>query len=93
MVPIGSSRTSNPSPVGIGAESPGQAPRRCGGRASAGAVMPSTSARSAARAGVDVVAARMPEAAAPRGIEPLGNRRGGCGFSRSRKSRTAGSAT
>ena len=27
-VPIGMSRTSNPSPVGIGAESPGQAPRR-----------------------------------------------------------------
>ena len=38
MVPIGSKRTSKPSPVGIGADSPGQAPRRCG-RVSAAAVM------------------------------------------------------
>ena len=30
MVPAGNSRTSNPSPVGIGADNPGQAPRRRG---------------------------------------------------------------
>src|SRR5208282_6495467 len=30
MVPIGFSRANKPSPVGIGADSPGQAPRFCG---------------------------------------------------------------
>ena len=40
MVLIGRSRTRRPSPVGIGADKPGQAPRRAGS-AIAGAVMPS----------------------------------------------------
>ena len=46
--------------------------------------MPAASAHGASaqrrEAGVDIVAARMPEAAPPRGIEPLGNRRGGLGI-------------
>jgi hypothetical protein len=39
MVPMGKNRTNNPSPVAIGADNPGQAPRRCG-RLNACAVMP-----------------------------------------------------
>ena len=76
MVPIGSRRTNRPSPVAIGADNPGQAPRRCG-RVERGSGHAVTSRTQQRQTGVDVVAARMPEAAPPRRIEPLGDRGGG----------------
>ena len=42
MVPIGRSRTSHPSPVGMGVESPGQDPRRCTCSSRFGAEAPAT---------------------------------------------------
>ena len=83
----GISRTSSPSPVAIGADRPGQAPRRM-----RGAFTAAPPPRTSAEIGIDIVAARMPQADAPRGSSRSAIARAAAGFSRSRKSRTRGSA-
>ena len=90
IVPIGCSRTSKPSPVGIGADSPGHAPRR------SGALLRAQSCRGSA-----LSAAKPASTSLRRGCHNPRRRAvssrsaiaaAASGFSRSRKSRTAGSA-
>ncbi len=87
-VPIGCSRTSRPSPVGIGAERPGQAPRRSRRRwARARSCHDLRLQRGKARS--DIVAMRMPKPLRRASSSRSAIAAAAAGFSRSKNSRTA----
>ena len=92
MVPMGKSRTSNPSPVGIGAERPGTG---AAAQRSDWWRQPScaASARKGRKAGIDIVAPRMPKPRRRAASSRSAIAAAACGFSRSRKARTSESAT
>ena len=77
VAPDGVSRARSPSPVAIGAERPGQAPRRIGDWRRLRRMdrrVHSAASTPAAKPAADIVAARMPQAEPPRLLEPLGHR-------------------